>query len=207
MSSGHLQILISFQGFGDHVLHFLADVGGFEDFDAGSMGEQFAEEVGGGADVEREVGVVLRGGYLALRVVQRHGAQVVGGIVMGADDDVGHGCVLVGQHAEIVGKIGFCREVGRHLEGLVGLFHHGHAVVEGVDAHLVLVVFGQQIPTLLEALHGVGADGLYIALGIELLVAQMHTAERLGGADDGLPLLPPPQGCTGFIVTSKKSPQ
>jgi hypothetical protein len=39
--------------------HFLAQVGGGEYLDAVGMGEELAEEVGGGTEVEGEVGVVV----------------------------------------------------------------------------------------------------------------------------------------------------
>ena len=60
-----------------------------------------AKEIGSGAQVEREVGIVVGGGYLVLRGMLGLGAQVVGRPVVGTDDDMGQRC-LVGQHAEIL---------------------------------------------------------------------------------------------------------
>ena len=98
-------LVISSKIIGYQLLHFLAEGGGFEHFDAVAMREQLAEEIGGGTDVEREVGVVVGGCQFALRVMQGQGAQVVRGEVVGTDDDMGHRRVI-GQHTEILREIG-----------------------------------------------------------------------------------------------------
>ena len=84
----------------EHLAHFFAQVDGREHLDAVAVGEQLAEEIGCGTDVEGEVGITLRAGDLALGMVQGQRAQVVGRPVVSPDDDMGHRC-LVCQHAEI----------------------------------------------------------------------------------------------------------
>ena len=85
----------------EHLAHFFAQVDGREHLDAVTVGEQLAEEIGCRTDVEGEVGIVLRAGDLALGMVQRQCAQVVGCPVVGPNDDVRHGR-LVRQHAKIL---------------------------------------------------------------------------------------------------------
>lgn len=82
---------IAGEGVGDHLAHFAAQVGRLEHLEAVGVGEQLAQEVGSGAQVEGEVSVVGSGGEFALRVVQWKGAQVVGRPAIGTHDDVGHG--------------------------------------------------------------------------------------------------------------------
>ena len=179
-------LLISFQGIFQHFNHTILDVGGFEHLDSFFMAHQRMQEIVGRTDVEREVGVAIARCQLALRMVQRQAAQVFGRIVVGTDYDVGQRDID-SIDAEILREIILGREVVRHLKGLVGQFQHGHAVVEGIDAHLVLIVQGQQIPALIEALQDVRADGLLVALvSVKLVIAHAQTVVLLHGANDGL---------------------
>ena len=112
-------LFIALEGSMEHLAHFFAQVDGREHLDAVTVGEQLAEEIGCRTDVEGEVGIRVGRCNLALRAVQRQGAQVVGRPTIGTDDDMRHRC-LVCQHPEILGEISLRREVVGHLEGLVG---------------------------------------------------------------------------------------
>ena len=146
-----------------------------------------AKEVGCGTDVEGEVGITAGYGDFTLRVVQGQRPQVVGCTVVGPDDDVLQRRID-GQHTVVLSEVLLRREVGRHLERLVGQLQHRHAV-ERIDTHLVSVVSGQQVPALVKQLQGVGADGALIALGRELPVADAQTAVRPDGTDNGVEIL------------------
>ena len=97
--------------FEDAVAHGFAEVEGLEDFDAEL--HQLVQEIGGGTDVEREIGVG-RGGRigvgdfarlkLLLRMMEGQRAQVVRGPTVGTNDDVGHGCVI-GFYAVVIREI------------------------------------------------------------------------------------------------------
>ena len=150
------------------------------------MLEQLPKEVRRRTDIEREVRIVFRRIQLSLRVVQRHRTQVIGRPVVRTYHDMRHRYLLIRQHPEILREIRLRREAFRHLESIIRLLHRGHAIVEGVDTHLLLVVPGQQIPALLESLQGVGTDCLHIAFCIKLLVAQTQAMVGLHGIDDGL---------------------
>ena len=93
--------LISINGFRQDFTDFKTETGWFEHLDAVGMAQELADEVGRGTDVEGEVGVVVGRGEFALGVVQRQGAQVVGRLVVGTDDHVGHGR-SIGQHTKVL---------------------------------------------------------------------------------------------------------
>ncbi len=95
------EILVSINGFREDFTDFKTEAGWFEHLDAVGMAQELADEVGRGTDVEGEVGVVVGRGEFALGVVQRQGAQVVGRLVVGTDDHVGHGR-SVGQHTKVL---------------------------------------------------------------------------------------------------------
>ena len=52
MVGAPLKILISFKSFGYQLLHFLAQIGWFENFDAIAIGEQLTKEIVCWADIE-----------------------------------------------------------------------------------------------------------------------------------------------------------
>ena len=73
----------------EHLAHLFTQFEGFEHLDAVAVFLQLIQEIDCGADVEREVRIMFRAGNLALGVMQRQRAQVVGHPVVGTDDDVG----------------------------------------------------------------------------------------------------------------------
>ena len=147
------------------------------------MFEQLVKEIGRGADVEREVRVMLCRRKLALGVVQGQCAQVVGRKVVGTNHDVSHR-LIEGQHTIIIREIGLCREVGWQLEGFLSEFGHRHTV-ERIGAHAV-VCQRNEVPALAVQPEDIGADGLFVALGPKLLIADAQAAVGLDGAKDGL---------------------
>ena len=94
-------LFVAFEGGEEHLMHLFAEFEGFEHLDAVAVFLQLIQEVDCGADVEGEVCVMLRGGDLALGMVQGQRAQVVGRPVVGADDDVGQRRI-VRHHAEVL---------------------------------------------------------------------------------------------------------
>ena len=171
--------------------HFLAEVERLEDFDAEL--HQLIQEIGGGTDVEREIGVG-RGGRigmgnfagfeLALGMVEGQGAQVVGRPVVGADHYMRQRR-FVRQYTIVFRKIALRRKIGRYFKGLVRQFSLRHAV-EGVDAHLVVLRPRQQIPSPLRQLEGIRTNGFLVALGLKFLVTHAQTVVGLDGTNDGV---------------------
>ena len=74
------------------------------------------------------------------------------------------------------------REVLWALEVLLRQRRREHAV-EGVDRHALAIV-GQQIPPLVEELHGVGVHGLRIGFRSELLIAHQDGPRLTDGLQD-----------------------
>ena len=58
--------------------------------------------------------------------------------------------------------------------------------VEGVNAHLVVCSLRKKIPTLMEQLNGIGADGLHIPLCAKLLITQLYAVVAFDGREDGV---------------------
>ena len=63
--------LISIKRILEDFTDFKTQVGGFEHFEAVAIGDEFTNEVGCGADVKREIRVLVAVDDLSLRVVQR----------------------------------------------------------------------------------------------------------------------------------------
>ena len=122
------QKLISIKNFFYDFTYFKPKFRWIQHFHALVVLQQFADEVGRGPDVEREVGIVLGGGYLLLRVVQWQRAQVVGRLTVGTHHHMLQWRRLVGQHAVVLAEEPLGREVGRHHKRLVGHLHRQHTV-------------------------------------------------------------------------------
>jgi len=85
----------------EHLAHLIAEFERFEHLDAGTVFLQFILKVHCGADVEGEVRVSVRAGDLALGMVERQRAKVVGRPVVGTYDDMSHRR-LDRHHAEVL---------------------------------------------------------------------------------------------------------
>ena len=159
--------------------HLLSKRLRFKHFDARTVRQQLPLKVGGGTQVECKVGILVGAGYLALRVVQRQRAQVVGRRVVGTDDDVSHRH-RYGQHTEVFGKVSLRRETPGHGERLGGQLCLRQAV-QRVDAHLVVGSTRQQVPPLVKQLQRIRAHHFLVALHPELLVAYKQAVVALDG--------------------------
>ena len=93
---------------------------------------------------------------------------------------MGHGC-LVCQHTEILGEVGFRREVGWHLERLVGHLYRQHTV-EGIGGDMMTCEH-EQIPTLLAESQRIGFNVLLIGFPIKTLISHLDTAVQFHRLD------------------------
>ena len=147
---------------------FVCQPFGFEDFEPGTSGHDLAFEVGSGAKVEFEVGVVVfclllarfggSGLELLLRVVEGKVTQVVFLSAKGAQDDSFSLGAVANHHAKALAEELGGVEVFLDDEGLVG---RGDVLdaVEGEDGEASIVELSQQVPSLTEELDAVGRNG------------------------------------------------
>ena len=172
---------------GEHTLYFLlellAEGLGLKHFETVAMRKELANEVCGGTDIETEVRIVGSGGYLALRLVEWQGAQVVGRLAVGTDDDMRHRR-FVCQHTKILRKVLLGREILWHLKTLFRQCDRQHAV-EAVGG-IVMTRKGQQIPALVEEFESVWGNGLFTALCPKTAIGNQDALVLFDGADDGL---------------------